>query len=59
MTTEQVRTEPRRLISKVPQVTLVFWVIKVLTTGMGEATSDHSCSTTPIPASWSKSRSWR
>jgi len=27
--------------TKVPQVTLIFWVIKVLTTGMGEATSDH------------------
>jgi uncharacterized membrane-anchored protein len=26
--------------SKVPQVTVLFWVIKVLTTGMGETTSD-------------------
>lgn len=26
--------------SKVPEVTALFWVIKVLTTGMGEATSD-------------------
>ena len=46
MTTEQVRSDTRagkagRLASKVPQVTLIFWVIKVLTTGMGEVTSDH------------------
>ncbi len=27
--------------SKVPQITVLFWVIKVLTTGMGEATSDY------------------
>lgn len=26
--------------SKVPEITLVFWVIKILTTGMGETTSD-------------------
>jgi uncharacterized membrane-anchored protein len=26
--------------SKVPEVTLIFWIIKVLTTGMGETTSD-------------------
>jgi len=29
------------MLSKVPQVTLVFWVTKVLTTGMGETTSDY------------------
>jgi uncharacterized membrane-anchored protein len=28
------------LASKVPQVTVLFWVIKVLTTGIGETTSD-------------------
>jgi uncharacterized membrane-anchored protein len=27
--------------SKVPQVTVLFWVIKILTTGMGETTSDY------------------
>lgn len=27
--------------SKVPEITAVFWVIKVLTTGMGETTSDY------------------
>jgi uncharacterized membrane-anchored protein len=29
-----------RAITKVPEVTVFFWVIKVLTTGMGEVTSD-------------------
>src|SRR5690349_8889625 len=31
---------PRSALSKVPEVTALFWVIKVLTTGMGETTSD-------------------
>jgi uncharacterized membrane-anchored protein len=30
----------RRLAPKVPEITLLFWVIKVLTTGMGESMSD-------------------
>jgi uncharacterized membrane-anchored protein len=29
------------LAAKVPEIGLLFWVIKVLTTGMGEATSDY------------------
>jgi uncharacterized membrane-anchored protein len=29
-----------RGLSKVPEITIYFWIIKVLTTGMGEATSD-------------------
>jgi uncharacterized membrane-anchored protein len=33
-----VRTRSR---SKVPEVTLYFWITKVLTTGMGETTSDY------------------
>ena len=31
---------PRRLLTKVPEITLIFWVLKLLTTGMGEAMSD-------------------
>src|SRR5579875_694828 len=31
---------PRRVLTKVPQITLIFWVLKLLTTGMGEAMSD-------------------
>jgi len=31
---------PRFLASKVPQITLLFWVAKLLTTGMGETTWD-------------------
>jgi uncharacterized membrane-anchored protein len=30
-----------RPLSKVPQITVFFWITKVLTTGMGEATSDY------------------
>jgi len=29
------------MLNKVPEVTVYFWIIKVLTTGMGEATSDY------------------
>jgi uncharacterized membrane-anchored protein len=31
----------RRMMSKVPEVSAYFWTIKVLTTGMGETTSDY------------------
>jgi uncharacterized membrane-anchored protein len=34
---------------KVPEITLVFWVIKVLSTGMGEATSDFMVHRLPPP----------
>jgi uncharacterized membrane-anchored protein len=45
MTTSQLRhalpaARTRHALSKVPEVTLYFWIIKVLTTGMGEAASD-------------------
>ena len=30
----------RKTLVKVPEVTAIFWVVKVLTTGMGETTSD-------------------
>ncbi|WP_369360384.1 hypothetical protein [Streptomyces sp. cg2] len=37
--------------SKVPQVTALFWVVKILTTGMGETASDYLGRTLgPIPA---------
>jgi uncharacterized membrane-anchored protein len=29
-----------RMMTKVPEITLIFWVLKLLTTGMGEAMSD-------------------
>ena len=32
----------QRGLRKVPEVTIFFWVIKILTTAMGEATSDYS-----------------
>ncbi len=31
----------RHAMSKVPEVTVIFWIIKVLTTGMGEVASDY------------------
>src|SRR4051794_32337461 len=45
MTTEDVRRArnplpTRSLLTKVPQVTGLFWAIKICTTGMGEAASD-------------------
>ena len=33
-------TPARGLVSKVPVVTATFWILKILTTGMGEAASD-------------------
>ena len=36
---EGISREP--LAAKVPEITLIFWVIKILTTGMGEAASDY------------------
>ncbi len=46
MTTSRISPDPllspaRRALSKVPEVTALFWVVKVLTTGMGETTSDY------------------
>ena len=42
---------PERGLSKVPEVTALFWIIKILTTGMGETTSDFFAHTTgPIIA---------
>ncbi|MCU1424516.1 MAG: Membrane protein [Microbacteriaceae bacterium] len=42
MSHSQVVTEPiaRRMLNKVPEVTLVFWVIKVLATTVGETAAD-------------------
>lgn len=31
----------KQLLNKVPQITAVFWTIKILTTGMGEALADY------------------
>ena len=34
-------TVVRQAVSKVPQITIFFWVTKLSTTAMGEATSDY------------------
>lgn len=43
-TVPRVRTRKFRdrhpVAAKVPEITIVFWIIKVLTTGMGESMSD-------------------
>ncbi|MGI5239958.1 COG4705 family protein [Dactylosporangium sp. CA-139066] len=39
----------RARLSKVPQVTILFWIIKVLTTGMGETASDFLAHTVAPP----------
>ena len=56
MSTDRLAPHPHRgtvrhTMSKVPEVTVWFWVIKVLTTGMGETASDWLGRTIgPIPA---------
>src|SRR6476661_5823628 len=40
-TRDELRTELRRMLNKVPEVTLWFWVIKVLCTTVGETASDY------------------
>ena len=44
-------TYSRHPLTKVPEVTVYFWIVKVLTTGMGEATSDYLVHRLgPVPA---------
>jgi uncharacterized membrane-anchored protein len=38
-----------RGMSKVPEITIYFWIIKILTTGMGESTSDFLVRRLPPP----------
>ncbi|MCK9606416.1 MAG: hypothetical protein M0R33_08180 [Methylomonas sp.] len=35
-----MNTEPQKILSKVPEVTLVFWIIKILATTLGETGGD-------------------
>ena len=44
---------PEPLAAKVPEITALFWVIKILTTGMGEATSDFLIKINSCSAGWS------
>src|SRR5256885_10755652 len=41
MTTTSTRASGRRLLNKVPEVTVYFWVIKVLCTTVGESFADY------------------
>lgn len=38
---DALRPSRRPVAAKVPEITALFWVVKVLTTGMGEAASDY------------------
>ena len=40
-TRDELRTDLRWMLNKVPEVTLFFWVIKVLCTTVGETASDY------------------
>ncbi|CUR55002.1 conserved membrane hypothetical protein [metagenome] len=40
METTARRTPPRQLLNKVPEVTLLFWVVKILSTTVGETAAD-------------------
>ena len=37
---QDVSASAQRIMSKAPEVTLLFWIVKILTTGMGESVSD-------------------
>src|SRR4051794_31834866 len=41
MTTTSTRASGRRLLNKVPEVTVYFWVIKILCTTVGESFADY------------------
>jgi uncharacterized membrane-anchored protein len=47
MTTIERVSAARSVLNKVPQISVWFWVIKVLTTGMGETASDFLAHTFP------------
>jgi uncharacterized membrane-anchored protein len=38
---DHTRHEAKQIFNKVPEITVFFWIIKILTTGMGEVTSDY------------------
>jgi uncharacterized membrane-anchored protein len=45
MTTAMVPASPRDMVNKVPEVTIYFWVVKVLCTTVGESCADYINST--------------
>ena len=45
MTSQQVLARPRQLLNKVPEVTIYFWIIKVLATTVGETAADFLSTT--------------
>lgn len=45
MTTQPSLASPHRLLTRVPEITLYFWIIKVLCTTVGETPPTSSTST--------------
>jgi uncharacterized membrane-anchored protein len=41
MTTDQITHRGRRMLNKVPEVTMYFWIIKILCTTVGESFADY------------------
>src|SRR3954467_6512611 len=41
MTTEQISSRARVMLNKVPEVTVYFWIIKILCTTVGESFADY------------------
>src|SRR6476660_4600073 len=41
MTTEQIPSRTRTMLNKVPEVTVYFWIIKILCTTVGESFADY------------------
>jgi Uncharacterized membrane-anchored protein conserved in bacteria len=39
----QSKSNAKKMLVKVPEITILFWIIKILTTGMGEIFSDFLC----------------
>ena len=51
-TTEVARPDGRALLSKVPEVTIYFWIIKVLATTVGETAADYLSETLKFGLTW-------
>src|SRR5665213_182038 len=45
MDKQQAKMHSNRMMRKVPEIILLFWIVKLLTTAMGESTSDYFVNT--------------
>jgi uncharacterized membrane-anchored protein len=51
-TSDPPRTDGRTLLSKVPEVTIFFWIIKILATTVGETAADNLSETLHFGLTW-------